>query len=255
VLTVSKLRHRTADSLIFGHHPFAGQIQRGIQYLLSGPREVTFEIKNGPAAGSKFSCLSSHKYFFVREDYECELVKPIQELVRANSIVFDIGAHFGYWAIVLSYLCPDGKVFAFEPSPENRTRLRKNIELNSIKNVYVVPFAASDRSGTSHLSGTDSTASIGDGESAIETITLDEFCRNHPPPEFMLIDVEGHAPEVLRGAAALFANRFIPLICELHSWREQAALMEFLSGRTSRTRKLGKTMSFPNRVLCVGPDL
>lgn len=181
-------------------------------------------------------------------------MKPIQELVCANSIVFDIGAHFGYWAIVLSHLCPDGKVFAFEPSPENRARLRKNIELNSIKNVCVVPFAASDSSGASHLSETGSTASIGNGETRIETITLDEFCQNHPLPDFMLIDVEGHAPEVLRGAASLFVNRFIPLICELHSRTEQAAFMEFLRGKTSHIRKLGKTIPFPNHVLCVGPD-
>jgi FkbM family methyltransferase len=230
--------HAIVNKVLFGVHRFASPLQRGIQRLLSGPREVTFEFKRGPAAGYSFSCLSSHRHFFVREDYEHELLRPIESLIHHDSVVYDIGAHFGYWAIVLSRLCPQGKVFAFEPSPENRARLRKNVVMNSIQNIHIVPFAVSDRVGTSHLSSDGSMAKIGVGPENIETITLDEFCKNNPAPDMMLIDVEGHAGEVLRGASGV---HLVPMICEIHSESELSAVR---AGANS-FNVVGSSLRFP----------
>lgn len=219
------------DRLLFGRHPLGSSLQRVMQRLLRGPREVTFEFKKGPAAGYTFSCLSSHRYFFARDDYERELLKPTEAMVRPDSIVYDIGAHFGFWAIVLSRLCPQGKVFAFEPCPGNCAWLRKNVAMNSIKNIQIVPFALSDRIGTSHLSHGGSMATISDGAPNVETTTVDEFCKTHLAPNLMLIDVEGHASEVLRGASALLAHSHVPIICEIHSEPEEKAVLEIKDTR------------------------
>ena len=153
-----------ADRFLFGAHRLATPAQKVVQRLLRGPRETMFRFADGPGRGMQFSCLTSHRYFFIRENYERELLEPVMSLVRPGSIAFDVSAHFGFWALILSRLCGDrGKVFAFEPSPSNRARLQKNLAINSIRNVEVVPLALSDTAGTSTMSEAGSMSNIGGG--------------------------------------------------------------------------------------------
>jgi|SRR5690348_10163279 len=241
------------DRFLFGFHPLALPAQKAIQHFLRGPREAIFRFGNGgPGEGMQFSCLTSHRYYFVRDDFERELMKPITTLVRPGSVAFDVGAHFGFWALMLSRLCGDsGKVFAFEPSPTNRARLQKNLAINSIKNVEVVPVALSDTIGTTTMSDAGSMSSIGCGALKIETTTLDEFCRCHPVPDFMLVDVEGFAAQVFQGAILTYRQTFVPVICELHTRNEQAAFLQFMHGRAHDIRKLDKLFRLPNRTLAI----
>lgn len=161
-----------------------------------------------------------------------------------------MGAPFGFWALVLSRLCGDtGKVFAFEPSPVNRARLEKNLAINSIKNVEVVPLALSDTTGTAALSEAGSVSNIWGGTVQIETITLDDFCRHSSVPNFILVDVEGFAGQVFKGATGTYQQKFVPTICELHTRNEQAAFLQFMQGRACRIRKLDKLLRLPNRTL------
>jgi FkbM family methyltransferase len=246
----AKFAHIAVDKVIFGRHFLARPIQVAIQKLLGGPKEVIFRFKRGPISGFRFSCLSSHRYFFLRNDYEYEILEPIQKLLHPGSIAFEIGAHFGFWALVLSRLVGStGQVFAFEPSPSNRAQLSRNLELNSIENVRVVPLAASDGAGTSQLSENGSMASIGVGAVEIETTTLDEFCKDAPLPDFVLIDVEGHAGSVLGGASAVFDKRRPPIICEIHDKQELDAVETFLAKRSYRCVRLTKSARFPYRIV------
>ena len=246
----AKIAHIAADRIIFGSHPLAYPIQIGIQKILGGPKEVTFAFKSGPASGCRFSCLSSHRYFFVRDDYECKMLEPVQKLIRPGAVAFDIGAHFGFWALVLSRLVGSiGRIYAFEPSPENRGRLRRNLELNSIHNVEVVPLAASDHEGMSRLSENGSATRIGAGAVEIATTTLDEFCKDKSVPDFLLMDVEGHAGAVLCGASAVFDKRRPPLICEIHCEQELEDCETFLGKKSYHWVRLDKPIRFPCRIV------
>lgn len=246
----SKASSILAEKIIFGSHKLAGPIQIAIQHMVGGPREATFEIKTGPAAGMLFSCLTSHKYFFVRGNYESDLAVPIQSLVRAGSVVFDIGAHFGYWTLALSRLCgTTGTVFAFEPSPENLERLRQNLQINEIHNVQVICAAVSDVDGKLQFSEAGSQSAVGSGRVEVDAITLDAFCQAHPKPDFLLIDVEGHAGQVLRGADRIFRERPVPVLCEVHDQSEYASYCSFVDGRLKNVRRLDKSMQMPFRIL------
>lgn len=239
-----------ADRFLFGFHPLAIPAQKVVQRLLRGPREATFRFGAGPLDGMQFSCLTSHRYYFVREGFECELLEPITKLVHQGAIVFDVGAHFGFWALTLSRLCGDtGKVFAFEPSPQNRARLQQNLALNSVNNVEVVPLALSDSTGSATMSDAGSMSSMGAGSLTIESTTLDDFCRHNPLPDFMLVDVEGFASQVFQGAVETYKQKFVPVICELHTREEQAAFLAFMQGRAHLIRKLDKLFRLPNRTL------
>ena len=247
--SLSKIGHALAGKMLFGTHPMAPALQKIAQRLLHGPRDAMFQIRYGPAAGGYFSCLTSHKYFFVREDYESDLVGPIESIVRASDIVFDIGAHFGYWVIVLSRLCGvTGKVFAFEPWSENRARLAHNIVLNEIRNVEIIPVAVSDSVGLLRISEEGSMSKVGGGVE-MQATTLDFFCESHPLPDLIMIDVEGHAVEVLRGAAGILNSRPIPIICEIHNQREKCAFEQIAFDGHRKVKNLGKVSGFPYRAL------
>jgi FkbM family methyltransferase len=63
----------------------------------------------------------------------------------------DIGAHIGSMAIPLAKLSPRIRTVAVEPVPENYTDLKRNIELNGLKNVEIVKAAAYSKTGTAEF--------------------------------------------------------------------------------------------------------
>ncbi len=74
------------------------------------------------------------------EDKELSL---LSELIEGKDITFvDIGANIGLFSVFLSSIAGVGsKIYSFEPNPKMRERLKKNIELNSINNIEVFPYA------------------------------------------------------------------------------------------------------------------
>src|SRR5438876_7312107 len=74
----------------------------------------------------------------------------MRRFVRAGDTVFDIGAHLGFYTLLLSKLVGEsGAVFAFEPNPELRPSLERTIE--PCKNITLLQIALSDRNGENNL--------------------------------------------------------------------------------------------------------
>lgn len=75
-------------------------------------------------------------------EYEPEVCSVFNAFVPKNGIVLDIGANIGINSIRLSKcVTTGGRVFSFEPIPFNQNRLKKNLALNTIQNVTIVPNA------------------------------------------------------------------------------------------------------------------
>ena len=54
--------------------------------------------------------------------------KIVKKLIKNGDVVLDIGANIGYYTLIFAKLVGNsGKVFAFEPEPENFKILQKNI--------------------------------------------------------------------------------------------------------------------------------
>ena len=63
-------------------------------------------------------------------------------------MVFDIGAHVGFYTLLSSILVgPNGHVYAFEPLPRNLKYLKEHLRINKITNVHVFELAVSNLSG------------------------------------------------------------------------------------------------------------
>jgi len=237
---LSRLPYGITERVLFGSHFAARNLQTAIQHLLGGQRPVSFCLD-----GLVFHCLSSHKYFFQREHYERDLWALLSRIVTSTDIVYDVGAHYGYWVLRLSRTC--NHLFAFEPSPANFKQLSHNVSSNRISNVTIVNVACSATEGELHCADEGSMAHISERGILVPAVTLDAFADDHPKPTIILMDVEGFAGEVVRGARELLS--YAPkLVCEIHDPRERDAVIPVLRGLGYRVNPLGKDRRFPFRI-------
>src|SRR5438094_750470 len=73
----------------------------------------------------------------------------IESLVHPGDVAVDVGANIGYHTLIFARAVGErGRVFAYEPDPDNFRLLRRNVELNGYRNVRPFQAAVSDRSGT-----------------------------------------------------------------------------------------------------------
>jgi precorrin-6B methylase 2 len=80
--------------------------------------------------------------------YEPMTTLAFHTLVQPGDRVVDVGAHVGYFTLLAARLCgPNGRVFAFEPHPDNFRLLERNIRENGAENVTAVRKAVADRAG------------------------------------------------------------------------------------------------------------
>jgi hypothetical protein len=84
------------------------------------------------------------------ELYERETVVLCRRMIKPGMTTLDIGAHIGYFTRLFSMLVgTEGKVYAFEPHPENFCLLQTNI--SRFANVILSNKAISDANGVTHL--------------------------------------------------------------------------------------------------------
>ena len=131
----------------------------------------------------------------------------IRRLLGANSTVLDVGANFGYYALMIANIPNRNcRVHAFEPIPSNFERLETNIRLNNMgSRVLANRLALSDRVGnvsmTLSLENTGS-AHVSEDSGDIPLATIDQYCESKKLErlDFIKIDAEGYEPFILRGA-------------------------------------------------------
>lgn len=77
-------------------------------------------------------------------DYEPEDSAMIMKLAATAENVVDIGANMGRYSINIAKTFPDSQVYAFEPIPKTFDYLKRNVQLNALKNVHTDPFGLSN---------------------------------------------------------------------------------------------------------------
>lgn len=155
----------------------------------------------------------------------------LPELVGEASVVFDVGANLGLYALKMAELAgPRGRVICFEANPVCVSYLKNNIERNGLEQVEVLPIALLDHEGeTSFIVNYDNTNLGTAAESGffghkmgheirVECARLDGLVTRLalPDPDLIKIDVEGAEHLVVRGMAELVARVQPDLLLELH---------------------------------------
>jgi len=149
----------------------------------------------------------------------------LQLVLKPGMTILDIGANIGYYVLIESGLIGDGKIIAVEPVPSNVELLKKNLELNGVGNVVVVPGAVSDRRGVqdfylSDMSNLGTFHATGSGLKylsgemmPVETWTVSEIAAEYGIPDLIRMDVEGHEVAILNGMLDdIRAGKIAPLV-------------------------------------------
>ncbi|HEX2023638.1 MAG TPA: FkbM family methyltransferase [Acidimicrobiales bacterium] len=183
------------------------------------------------------------------------VLRALEPVVADGSVCFDVGANIGLYSLGLSQLTPNGRVFAFEPSPGAFEWLRRNLTANGVTNVEAVHGAASDRVGTiafhdvAFFTAGSFTAEEGsylDSEAVGSTLvevpctTLDAFVESSGVErvDVLKIDVEGAELAVLEGAERTLAEHQPTVVMEFNSfgfYLHQAVLPQVALSRIQET--------------------
>jgi FkbM family methyltransferase len=145
-------------------------------------------------------------------------------------VVYDVGANLGFFSLVAARLvgASEGRVYAFEPAPENAEAIRRNAQLNLLPNITVIDRAVSSHAGTARLQIVDDQSwsrleefGAHPGTEVVlevETVSIDGLldAGELPPPALVKIDVEGAELAVLEGMAKTIAEHRPVIVCELH---------------------------------------
>jgi FkbM family methyltransferase len=148
--------------------------------------------------------------------YETVEVSMFAALIEPGAVVYDLGAHSGYFTLVASRLAGEqGKVFAAEAMPTTAAALRHHLEINDVKNVTVVERAVGNRDDATIAFGANAGgmgygAALAGGpqglpdELSVRTITLDTLVAEGAPiPDVVKMDVEAMEAAVMEGASAV----------------------------------------------------
>ncbi len=145
-----------------------------------------------------------------------------------NAIIIDVGANIGSIALPLAQACPQGKIYAFEPTDFAFKKLQRNIQLNAhlerrIKAIQSLVSASCDEPKKTkiysswNLEKDDSTRhQIHHGSamtSSCAQTTIDSFINEQrlEQLDFIKIDTDGHELDVLKGAVNAI-KKFSPII-------------------------------------------
>lgn len=180
------------------------------------PPRTVVRILQGSLRGKKWiASSSSHGCWLGNYEYVKRIL--FERTVRENGVVFDVGAHVGFYTLLASVLVGSrGSVFAFEPFPANLLYLKEHLRLNNIDNVTVVEAAVSENTGTAFFSEgpSSSTGHISpNGRLEVETVAIDELVakKDLPVPDYIKMDIEGAEASALSGAKSTLAQ-FHPTI-------------------------------------------
>jgi FkbM family methyltransferase len=176
--------------------------------------------------------------------YEADELNLMLGVIRPGTLVLDVGANVGLFALVAALaVSVGGEVHAFEPVPANCERLRQNLDLNDVSNVVMRQVAVGQQAGSVCI-GLDASSEPSSGlemsgaftiggrrrQLAVPMVTLDAYLAQALPQRriaFAKVDVEGYEPAVLAGLRETLANELIDvLIVEVnqyglrrHGWR------------------------------------
>jgi len=162
-----------------------------------------------------------------QKTYEKETRDMIIKELRKDDIVVDCGANIGYFSLFMAELVgKNGKVIAFEPEPSNFKLLKHNIKVNNYENIIPMPFAVSDKLGSTNLKLESTVAHYLTEEKTkdsiqVDAITLDSYFENYQKKiRLVKMDVEGYESEIINGMRNMIKNNDLRLVVEFSNYTQ-----------------------------------
>ena len=168
--------------------------------------------------------------------------------IDQKSVILDIGANTGIYSILSAKLFDNVQVHSFEPNPINLKRLEKNISINALTNIKVVPKAVGSEKKKIAFNIPEKEI-ISDTSSAIEKfskstykgeltwksieveqISIDSYCQLNElkTVDLIKIDVEGYELHVLEGAKKTLKDHQPIILLETFQGEEGKAKLQYI---------------------------
>ena len=194
------------------------------------------------------------KIFFFGE-YEQDTNQVLAKYLKEDFVVIEAGANIGSESLLISRLAPQGKVYCFEPNPYTFDRLKINIAINELNNVYAYDYALGEADGAIHFNiYPKGFCNAGMSSKYMETPltkkitvtqkTLDNFVKEQQIErvDFIKMDIQGAEMDMIKGSLETIA-RFKPIIfteaCE--PYNDTNKLYELLKSYGYKIHLIGKT--------------
>ena len=155
-----------------------------------------------------------------------EKIEPLMQyglrFVSKGDICIDVGANQGIYTIPMAKIVGDkGSVISVEPMKYAQSIIKKNADINKLKNIKIINGVISDKTGIETLD-----FSIGAGPASItrnlgkkkilkvKSTTIDKLVSDNflKKVNFIKLDIEGAELLALKGAKKTI-QRFSPIIC------------------------------------------
>jgi FkbM family methyltransferase len=162
------------------------------------------------AYGSLLKLDPADSLFLGSHDYEIYETRLALGLARPGDVAVDVGAMIGYYTLIFANrVGSTGRVYAFEPDPDNFGLLEENVRMNGYDHVTCRQAIVGDHTGRASLFPApeqykgDARAYATDGRPSIEVdvVRLDDVVDE--PVDLAKIDVQGYEGHVLAGMHAL----------------------------------------------------
>jgi len=196
---------------------------------------ILVPIQAGPLKGFRWSLPTGRR--FLKGAYHEAETSALLNLIKPGDVVFDIGAHVGYYSLAAAQAVGGGgKVFAFEPLPVNLKALHTHIKANGVDNVIVMPYAVSSETAISrfHSPGGTGRGRLSDnGGITVNAIFLDDLflAGEIPPPNVVKMDIEGGELSALTGAAKVIEACSPRIFLATHGKEIRSQCEDFLRGK------------------------
>jgi FkbM family methyltransferase len=203
---------------------------------------IWVSVETGPAQDLQIELNPRTGHAYARGEAELAVQKFLAGHLKPDDVFYDLGANIGLFTLIAARItAPRGRVFSFEPDPQNASRLQRNVERNGFSNVTIVEsgvwssttelrFAVAPESSPDRGVGSFVLANPAASDLVIPCVSLDDFARSNPPPTAIKCDVEGAEMEVLKGARSTLAKSRPWILCEMHSPENDRGARQFLAG-------------------------
>lgn len=170
--------------------------------------------------------------------YDIEGRKILSRLRVREGTFIDVGANIGKYSIVMSKRLGDkGNVIAIEPEKRNFMALKRNIELNGLRNVHLENVALSNKKGVVDFfigddPGKHSLKRNVGNKVSLDCDTIDNLVEKHSLKNVcqIKIDVEGAEVEVLEGAKKTIKKFSPSIVIEVSSEENLKQIQQILKG-------------------------